>query len=456
MSGPIGWQMLWPPLDFVQGGGAELLFQFNDSGSEALILQHCYSGLLRPILGQLQTVKHFICFDGQESGMLEYEQLIADASPLEPDLELNLDDLGELRYTSGTTGTPKGIMLPYRSWLAVSRILLLDQMPFLESRDRFLALQPLYHGAGWRILPIWIRGATHFVVPHFDPDVAFDLIEKEKITVIKTVPTLILRLLDSPDIKKRDLSSLRAIIFGASPMPVERLKQAIDVFGPVFIQGYGQTEAAVSICALKIEDYSYEEPMKRAKRLGSVGRPYTMVQVKVVNSEGQEVVPGELGELIVKGDHIMTGYLNRPEETAKTIRHGWVHTNDLATLDEDGYIYLTGGRKTEMIITGGLNVFPNEVEQVLYQHPAVAEAAVIGVPDPEWGEAIKACIVLKEGLQASAEELSNFCKERLSSYKKPRTIDFFTELPKNAAGKILHRELRRRYAEDQKQRENDG
>jgi len=428
---------------------SEISFQLNDSETEVVILQHHYAELIRPIIGQLSKVKHFICFDGQGSGMLDYDKLISSVSPLEPAWELNLQDLGELRYTSGTTGTPKGIMLPYGSWLAVSRNLLLDQMPYLDSSDRFAALQPLYHGAGWRILPVWIRGATHYVVRRFDPEIAVDLIEKERITVIKTIPTVILRLLDVPDIKKRDLSSLRAVIFGASPMPVERFKQAIEIFGPIFIQGYGQTEAPVTICALKKEDYAVAGDPAKVKHLSSVGRPYTMVKVKVVNEAGQEVAPGELGEVIVQGDHMMTGYLNRPEATAETIRNGWIYTRDMATVDEAGYIYLTGGRKSDMIITGGLNVYPVEVEQVLYQHPAVAEAAVIGVPDPQWGEAIKACIILKAGYQVNEEEIIEFCKERLASYKKPRSVDFVTEFPKNAAGKIMHKELRRKYAEDQ-------
>ncbi|MFH0801984.1 MAG: AMP-binding protein [bacterium] len=429
----------------------ELLFQLKDSEAEAIVLQHQYAGLIKSILRELSNLKHVICFEGQEAGMLDYERFIASASPLEPEAELDPEALGELKYTSGTTGAPKGIMLPFKAWQNLSRNLLLDQMPFLDCRDRFMALQPLQHGAGRRILPVWIRGATHYVVTRFDADVAYTMIEKERITVIKTVPTVILRLLDYPDIAKRDLSSLRAVIFGASPMPVERLKQAIEIFGPIFIQGYGQTEAPVTICALKQEDYAVEGDLGKVKHLSSVGRPYTMVQVKVVNQEGREVAPGDLGEVIVTGDHIMMGYLNRPEATAETLRDGWIYTRDIATVDEVGYIYLTGGRKSDMIITGGLNVYPNEVEQVLYQHPAVGEAAVIGIPDPAWGEAIKACIVLKTGHLASEEEIIDFCKERLASYKKPRSVEFVKDLPKNSAGKIMHKELRRRFVDDQRE-----
>lgn len=424
----------------------DLLYQLNDAEIQVIILQKHYAELINPIRDQLRTIKHFICFDGEEKAMLGYDQFISSASPIEPELELNLDDLGELRYTSGTTGNPKGIMLPYRSWLAVTRNLLLDQIPDLTSEDRFVALQPLYHGAGWRILAVWVRGATHFIVPRYDAEIAFDLIEKERITSIKTVPTVLLRLLDAPDIRKRDLSSIRTILYGASPMPVDRLKQGLEIFGPVFVQGFGQTEAPITISVLRKEDHVVSNDPKAMKRLGSIGRPYTMVEVMVVNEKGEQAAPGELGEIIVKGDHIMTGYLNNPEATAERIRNGWIYTNDLATVDEEGYLYLTGGRKTDMIISGGLNIFPNEVEQVFYQHAAIAEVAVIGVPDPQWGESIKACVVLKEGQSASEEELIAFCKERLASYKKPRSVDVLSELPKNAAGKILHRELRKRYA----------
>jgi acyl-CoA synthetase (AMP-forming)/AMP-acid ligase II len=179
--------------------------------------------------------------------------------------------------------------------------------------------------------------------------------------------------------------------------------------------------------------------------LNAVGRPCTLVHVRVVDDDRQDVAPGVLGEVVLRGDHQMVGYLNRPEATAETIRDGWIHTNDLGTVDKEGYVYLTGGRKTDMIITGGLNVFPIEVEQVLYQHPAVSEVCVIGVPHPTWGESIKACVVLRPGQSAGEQELIEFCKDRLASYKKPQSIDFLPELPHNAAGKISYAELRKLY-----------
>jgi long-chain acyl-CoA synthetase len=417
---------------------AEQLMQIDETGAAAVIVQQCFADLIKDIRRDLKKVKYFICFDGLEETMQPYDSLLASASPQPPEGEMEPDDVGEIRYTSGTTGRPKGVMLPYKSRLAITRNLLMDHLGDLTSEDRFLALQPLYHGAGWFMHPVWIRGATHYIVPRYAPDIALDLIERERISVIKTVPTVLLQLLNSPEIRKRDLSSVKTIIYGGSPIPVERLKEALEIFGPVFVNLFGQLEAAMTISLLRKEEHT-------GKRLGSVGRPCTWVQVKVVNPAGQEVQPSEIGEVIVQGDNQMIGYLNRPAETAKAIRKGWIYTNDLGTVDEDGFIYLTGGRKSEMIISGGLNVYPGEVEQVFYKHPGVFEAGVIGIADPLWGEAVKACVVLKEGYTVSEQELLDFCKEHLADYKRPKSCDFFEKLPHTAAGKIMYGELRKQY-----------
>ncbi|MFH1169735.1 MAG: long-chain fatty acid--CoA ligase [Chloroflexota bacterium] len=415
----------------------EQLFQLNETETKVLILQHHYLDVVKPIEKELKNLK-IVVFGGKEPGMLDYEELRASASPDEPEGELNPEDTGEVRYTSGTTGVPKGILLPHWSRLAITRNFLMEHMADFTSDDRFVALQPFYHGAGWFILPAWVRGGTNYIVPRYDPEIAFDLIEKEKITVIKTVPTVLIRLLDAPDIKKRDLSSVKTIIYGGSPMPVERLKEAMKIFGPVFLNLYGQMEAAMTISLLRKDEHTPEH-------LGSVGRPCVFVNVKVVDDNGNELSPGETGEVIINGDHQMIGYMNRPEATAETIRDGWIHTNDLGMKDKDGYLYLSGGRKSEMIISGGLNVYPTEVEQVLYRHPAVSEAGVIGIPDPVWGEAVKACVVLKAGQKATEEEIIAICKENLAGYKRPKSVDFLKELPHNAAGKIVYGELRKLY-----------
>ena len=367
---------------------SEQRFQIDETQASAVILQQQHAALVKPICKDLKNVKYFICIGGNEPGMLDYDELLSSASPTEPEGELSPDDIGEIRYTSGTTGIPKGVVLPYKSRLAITRNFLMDHLGDSNQHDRFLALQPLYHGAGWFCLPVWIRGATHFIVPRFDPETAFEIIEKEGISILKTVPTVLMRLLDSSKIKDTDLRSVRTIIYGGSPMPVERLKESLKIFGPVFVNLYGQLEAAMTITWLKKEEHT-------DRYLGSIGRPCTFVQVKVVDNDDNGAKPGEIGELAVRGDHQMIDYLNRPEATAETVRDGWIYTGDLGKMDENGFVYLTGGRRSEMIVSGGLNIYPGEVEQIIYQHHSVAEAGVIGVPDPTWGEAIKACVVLK-------------------------------------------------------------
>jgi acyl-CoA synthetase (AMP-forming)/AMP-acid ligase II len=250
-----------------------------------------------------------------------------------------------------------------------------------------------------------------------------------------------MRLLDAPDIRMKDLSKIKTIIYGGEPFPVERIKEAISVFGDIFLQLYGQTEAPMIITVMKKEDFKHEKLLK------SVGRPATMVKVRVVNENNTEVPQGEIGEVIVKGDHLMTGYLHQPEITKETIVDGWLHTKDLGMMDEDGYLYLSGGRTSDMILSGGENIYPQEVEQILYQHPSVSEACAFGLSDEQWGETVAAAVALKPGKKATEEELILFCKERLASYKKPQKVFFLEELPKSGAGKIVRKELKRMFAE---------
>jgi len=395
--------------------------------------------MISSIRDQLPKVRYFICFDGDDSNMLDYEEILASANNKEPNVELDPESLGELRYTGGTTGKPKGIMLPFKSAAAVTRDLIIEYLGDLTHEDRWLAVQPLFHGAGWYILPVWVKGMTQYVVNDFHADAALEIIEKERITAVKTIPTVLMRLLDTPDIRKRDLSSVKTIIYGGEPMPVQRLKEAMDIFGPIFLQLYGQTEAPMIISVLRKEDHKHEKLLK------SVGRPCTMVKVKVTDEKNDDVALGEMGEIIVKGDHMMSGYLNNPEATKEALVDGWLHTKDLGTMGEDGYLYLSGGRTSDMIISGGENIYPQEIEQVLYQHPAVREACAFGVPDDRWGEAVSAAVSLKQGQDTSEDELIDFCKERLASYKKPQRIFFLPELPKSGAGKIVRKELREQF-----------
>jgi long-chain acyl-CoA synthetase len=421
-------------------GPKEIEFQINNSGSSVLILQHRYAAMINSLRDSLSNIKYFISFDGEAEDMLYYDVLLDSAGSHEPEVVLAPDSLGELRYTGGTTGTPKGIMLPSKSIISVTRDLLIEYLGDLTSEDRWLAIQPLFHGAGWFILAAWVKGMTQYVVNDFHAESALEVIEKERITAIKTIPTVLMRLLDSPDLGKRDVSKIKTIIYGGEPFPVQRVKEAMNVFGNVFMQLYGQTEAPMIISVLKKEDY------KNEKLLKSVGRPATMVKVKVVDKNNAEVSTGEIGEVIVAGDHIMMGYLNNPEATREVLIDGWVHTKDLGVLDKEGFLYLSGGRTSDMIISGGENIYPQEVEQVLYQHPSVGEACVFGVPDERWGEAVTAAVAFKTNKRATERDLIDFCKDRLASYKKPQKIHFLPELPKSGAGKIARNELKTKFS----------
>jgi len=422
----------------------ELVWQLNDCEAQALFVAEDQWKKISDFREQMPFLQKIILISGKSDGTIEYEALIGGSRKEDPRVSVESQAPGRIFYTGGTTGQAKGVVISWGSDLCLTRNLLLDMIPDLHSQDVFLGLQPLYHAAGTFILPCWIRGATHVVVEDFDPATAFSAIEKEKVTIIKTVPTVLVRLITSAELRQRDLRSVRTVIYGASPMPVEKLKEAIRLLGPIFIQNYGQSEAPMTICLLKKEDHVTEGHPDQVARLASIGRPYTMVKVKVADEEGREVPPGELGEILVQADHVMMGYWKKPEATRETLRNGWIHTRDIGRMDEQGFIFLVD-RKSEMIISGGLNVYPQEVEQVLYQHPAVLEAAVFGVPDEKWGETIKAAVVLKAGAKANQEELMEFCKSRLASYKKPTSIDFHDELPKSDTGKILRRALREPY-----------
>jgi acyl-CoA synthetase (AMP-forming)/AMP-acid ligase II len=294
------------------------------------------------------------------------------------------------------------------------------------------------------VLPFMLRGGRSIILPGFEVDLLLKTIEKEKVTHLLLVPTMINMLLNHPDIHRYNLSSIRTIFYSASPMPVERIKQALRLFGPVLIQGYGCTESSALITYLSKEDHMFEKDPKKMKRLASCGVPIMTCEVQVVDENGKSVKPGEVGEIIERGDDTMLGYWKDPERTAETLKNGWLYTRDMATVDEDGYIYIVD-RKADMIISGGYNIYPSEVEEVLYRHPAVYEASVIGVPDDLWGESVKAIVVLKKGMKATEDELIQHCKNHMSSYKKPKSVDFVSDLPKNPYGKILRRKLREEY-----------
>jgi long-chain acyl-CoA synthetase len=312
--------------------------------------------------------------------------------------------------------------------------------------DVYLHACPMFHIAdGPTTHAVTWLGGTHVIIPSFKPDLALEAIERERVTATLLIPTMINFLINHPDVAKRDLSSLRIVTYGGAPMPEELVRRATQLLPCSFCQAYGLTETSPLLTLFPNQEQALAGPPEQMRRLLSCGREVIGVRVRVVNTRGEEVKPGEVGEIIAKGPNIMVGYWNNPQATAEAVRDGWLYTGDLATVDEEGYIYIVD-RKKDMIITGGENVFSTEVENVVYTHPAVLEAAVVGVPDATWGEAIKAIVVLKPGASATEEEIIAYCRSRIAHFKVPRSVDFYEgALPKSGSGKILKRELREKY-----------
>ena len=343
-----------------------------------------------------------------------------------------------LSYTGGTTGAPKGVMTTYRGSSTMAQIMLAEwQWP---DDLRHLVCTPLSHAGSAIVVPVLVRGGSVVVLPRFDAASVLQTIERYRITSVMLVPSMIYALLDHPHFATTDLSSLETVFYGASPMSPARLQEAIRKMGRIFFQFYGQTEAPQTVCVLRKEEHDPDD----LARLATCGRPVPWVHVALLDDEGREVPPGEPGEICVRGQLVMKGYQNKPGETASAFHHGWLHTGDVAREDEGGFFTIVD-RKKDMIVSGGFNVFPREIEDVLSAHPAVASVAVIGVPDATWGESVKAVVVLREGMAAAPEELMALVKQRKGSHYAPKSVDFTDLIPLTAVGKPDKKALRARY-----------
>lgn len=424
----------------------ELVFIINDAECNAFITDELLQPMAASFKARLESIEHFIAVGGGE-GFTDYESLIAKhANDSLPTIEEGSDEeLAGLFYTSGTTGLPKGVMLSHRNLWMNALHTLATRAP--EPGLNFLHAAPMFHLATFpAAINITTNGGTHTILQRFDLKMMMELIESAKVTSTVLVPTMINFLIHHPDFSKHDLSSLRRITYGAAPMPVELLRAAMKLLPNVeFSQGYGQTESSPLLTSLPHEDHITEGEERLTHRLASCGRPVAGVEVEILKDDGTFAKPGEVGEVVARGPNVMMGYWKRPEETAATLRDGWLHTGDMAKTDEDGYIYLVD-RKKDMIISGGENVYSSEVENVVYQHPSVHEAAVIGVPDDKWGEAVSAIVTVKPGKSLTETELLEFCAARLAGYKVPKRIEIREgELPKSGTGKIMKKELREPY-----------
>ncbi|MFH1758651.1 MAG: long-chain-fatty-acid--CoA ligase [Pseudomonadota bacterium] len=414
----------------------------NDSESDAIIVGPEFVDLLESILPLVPSIRHIIVAGGSpRPGRLIYEELVAKHPETLPDVEVDENEIERIQYTSGTTGRPKGAVWTFRTGYNVLANVLMNLDQPIGPSDVNLNCGPLTHAAGLMMMVYYSRGATNIVLPRFEEEEVLKTIECQGVTAVLLIPTMFYRLLLSPSLKSYNLSSVKRIWYGTAPMAAERLKEGIRVFGNVFRQNYGMTEIAQPITYLGPEDHIIDGSEAQINRLSSAGRPAMGVEVKVVNEDGQEIQPGEIGEILVRSNKLMKEYWKMPEETAKAFKDGWFHTRDMATVNEEGYIYIMD-RKSDMIISGGFNIYPREVEDVIMAHPGVAEAAVIGVPDDLWGEAVKAMVVPKPGIELTPRDIIEHCQKNLARYKKPKSVDFIEEIPKNLFGKVNRRMLK--------------
>jgi long-chain acyl-CoA synthetase len=422
----------------------EIAFVLNDAQAELLFVGADFYATIDNIVPELKHVRAIVALDGQHPAWPDYAEWSAHASAADPDLPIRAGDCAVQMYTSGTTGHPKGAQLSHANLLTLLPGAL-RQFGRWHEGDVSLVCMPLFHigGSGWALVGLY-AGAENVLAREFDPPAILRLIAEFGVTKAFFVPAMILFLLQVPQCADTDFSSLELIAYGASPAPIELLRNALKTFGCGFAQVYGLTETTGAITYLPPEDHAAHA----IERLKSCGKPMAGVEIRIFDAMGRELPPGEVGEVVCRTPQVMLGYWNLPEATDAAIRDGWFHTGDAGYLDRDGYLYIYD-RVKDMIISGGENIYPAEVENALFGHPAIADVAVIGVPDPKRGEAVKAVVVRKPGTEISAAELIEFARSRIAGFKVPRSIDFVDALPRNPSGKILKRELRKPYWADQ-------
>ncbi len=424
----------------------EFSFIIDHSEAKAVVITSEFNESLMDIRKEIPQARHIITVSGARGELLAYETLLASESADFEDADVDPTDLAWLFYTSGTTGMPKGAMLTHRNLLAMTMSCYADMFRGIDSDDATLHAAPLSHGSGLYALPNVGKASAHIIPDSksFDPELVLKCIEEHQVTNMFVAPTMLKRLIDSPAVDHCELSSLKSMIYGGAPMLVEDLMKAMKKLGPCLVQLYGMGETPMTISYLSHQDHVLTGSPEQMKRLGSAGFARTDVEVKVFDGDDNELPPLKMGEIVTRSDLVMKGYWRNPEATSETLRGGWLHTGDMGYIDEQGYVFIMD-RSKDMIISGGENIYPREIEEVIIQHPAVREVAVIGVPDEEWGEAIKAVVAVASGQEATEDDLIEFCREHIASYKKPKSVDFVDELPKNNNGKIVKKDLRAKY-----------
>ena len=414
----------------------EIAYILEDSGARVVFTDPEHHDEVGPLLGAVESLEHVIL-----APSVSYDQLL-DSAPLGL-VDRAPEDAAWLFYTSGTTGRPKGAVLTHRNLLMASLSYFADIDP-IDPGDCILHAAPLSHGSGLYGLPHVARGALSVIPASGGVDVAeiVDLLDQWAGMTFFAAPTMINRLTHDPAIAQAKLEHLKTIVYGGAPMYLADLEDALDVFGPRLAQIYGQGETPMTITALSKAQHAERDNPNLTAHLASVGTVRTDVEVRVVDEQDRELPPGEPGEILVRGDVVMAGYWNQPEATVETLRGGWLHTGDIGAFSEDGYLTLQD-RSKDLIISGGMNIYPREVEEVLLRHPGVAATSVVGRPDPEWGEVVFAFVVTAPDVTApTVEELDQFCIDHIARYKRPKAYRFVDSLPTSSYGKVLKRELR--------------
>jgi len=428
---PVNWRLA-PP---------EIAFVVNDAEAPILFVGEPFAKAVTGVAGELTAMRHIVYWGSTAppAGWQSYEDFVRGADDTDPWRDTASSETVWQLYTSGTTGHPKGAELTHDN-LCETMALAVQGFGSTREGDVGLVCMPLYHigGSGWALALLY-AGAKLIVTREANPAEILQLIPEHRINAAFLVPALMNFLLQQPTCKTTDFSSLKTILYGASPIPEDLLKASIATFGCDLIQAYGLTETTGATVLLPARDHVPGSP-----RLRACGLPVFGCELKILNDAGKPCAPFEVGEIVMKGPAVMKGYWKRPEATAECIRDGWFHSGDAGYVDADGYLYIHD-RVKDMIVSGGENVYPAEVESVLFAHPEVTDVAVIGVPDERWGEAVKAIVVRTPGSSVTEEVLMDYCQGKVAGFKRPRSVDFVDALPRNPTGKILKRELRERY-----------
>jgi len=444
---------IWVPVN-PRNSLADNITLLKKFGCDALFFQDIFTKNIKKLKTELTDLQSIVCLNAPSELAPTLNNWIGEASITPPNIPTMPTDIVCIPMTGGTTGLPKAVALSNRNMVALMENIV-ELMGMKDRIAKWLLVAPMTHVGGRLCLVAMHGGGTNVLMPKMGYDIILDLVERERITDMFLPPTAIYKLMEEPNIRTRDFSSLEYLGVGSSPMSVQKLKEAIDIFGPVLANGYGQTEAPTSISQMRREYYFKDGKrggeLVADEKMKSVGRPTPISEIEIMDQNAQLLPAGKKGEIVVKGPFVSEGYFLNPEATAQMRKNGWHYTGDIGYKDEDGLLYIVD-RKKDMIITGGFNVYTVEVEGAISTIPEVSEVACFGIPDEKWGEAVHACIILNKNLEISPEAIMAIAKQKLGSVKAPKSIAFVDDFPRNSNGKVLKRKMRNKYWEGHEQK----